>query len=235
VYAVDIHTHTRFFHGRRRLGDLYDPLGYRLVAGTAGLRGLDGVATTNHDYYTEFPDSLGVTAVPGTEITTTRGHLLVVGPDPPAETDPGELTPAEAVALAHDRDCAAVLAHPFRNSTVRDVEDLPLDAIEVNGKHPRTRTWVERIADHRDLPVVGGSDAHYPVEVGRAYTAVEAPELTPAAVVAAIREGRVSATVDDSLPYRLLRGFYRKVHERKRQLDRPEAATPGVGDPPGED
>ena len=73
------------------------------------------------------------------------------------------------------------------------------------------------------------------VEVGRAYTAVEAPELTPASVVAAIREGRVSATVDDSLPYRLLRGFYRKVHERKRHLDRPEAATPGVGDPPGED
>ena len=112
---------------------------------------------------------------------------------------------------------------------------MNLDAIEVNGKHPRTRTWVERIADHRDLPVVGGSDAHYPVEVGRAYTAVEAPELTPASVVAAIREGRVSATVDDSLPYRLLRGFYRKIHERKRQLDRPEAATPGVGDPPGED
>ena len=235
MYAVDLHTHTRFFHGRRRLGDLYDPLGYRLVAASAGLRGLDGVATTNHDYYTEVPDSLGVTAVPGTEITTTRGHLLVVGPDPPAETDPGELTPAEAVALAHDRDCAAVLAHPFRNSTIRDVDDLPLDAIEVNGKHPRTRTWVERIADHRDLPVVGGSDAHYPVEVGRAYTAIEAPELTPAAVVAAIREGRVSATVDDSLPYRLLRGFYRKIHERKRQLDRPEAATPGVGDPPGED
>ena len=43
MYAVDLHTHTRFFHGRRRLGDLYDPLGYRLVAGIAGLRGLDGV------------------------------------------------------------------------------------------------------------------------------------------------------------------------------------------------
>jgi predicted metal-dependent phosphoesterase TrpH len=235
VYTIDLHTHTRFFHGHRSLGDRFDPLGYRLVVGAARLRGLDGVATTNHDYYTAFPDTLGVTAIPGTEMTTTRGHLLVVGPDPPSETEPGELTPAEAVDLAHDRGCAAILAHPFRNSTIRELEDLPLEAIEVNGKHPRTRTWVERIAEHRDLPVVGGSDAHYPFEVGRAFTAIEAPELTPTAVVDAIRDGRVSATVGDRLPDRLFRGLYRTVHERKRHLDSPEPGTPGVGPPPGEE
>ena len=97
MYTVDLHTHTRFFHGRRELGDRFDPVGYRLLATAARLRGLDGVATTNHDYYTAFPDALGTTALPGTEITTTRGHLLVIGPDPPAETDPGELTPEAAV------------------------------------------------------------------------------------------------------------------------------------------
>jgi predicted metal-dependent phosphoesterase TrpH len=235
VYAVDLHAHTRFFHGRRALGDRFDPLGHRLLAGAAGLRDLDGVATTNHDYYTALPDRFGVASLPGNEITTTRGHLLVVGPDPPAETEPGELTPAEAVELAHDRDCAAVLAHPYRNSTIRELEDLPLDAIEVNGKHPRTRKWVRRLADSRGLPLVGGSDAHYPFEVGRAYTEIEAEELSPTAVVEAIREGRVEARVDDWLPHRLLRGVYRKVHERKRHLDRPDSGTPGVGTPPGED
>ena len=167
MYTVDLHTHTRFFHGRRALGDRFDPVGYRLLAAAARCRGLDGVATTNHDYYTRFPDSLGTTALPGNEITTTRGHLLVVGPDPPAETDPGELTPEEAVEVAHDRGCAAVLAHPYRNST--------------------------------------------------------------------IREGRIDARVDDRLPYRLLRGLYRRIHEHKRQLDSPEGPTPGIGDPPGEE
>ena len=235
MYAVDLHTHTRFFHGRRKLGDPFDPVGYRLLATAARLRGLDGVATTNHDYYTAFPDALGTTALPGTEITTTRGHLLVIGPDPPAETDPGELTPEAAVEVAHDRGCAAILAHPYRNSTIRELDKLDLDAIEVNGKHPRTRSWVERLADHRGLPLVGGSDAHYPPEVGRAYTEIDAEELTPAAVVDAIRDGRVAARVDDWLPHRLLRGFYRRIHERKRHLDSPEGLTPGVGDPPGEE
>ena len=235
MYAVDLHTHTRFFHGRRKLGDRFDPVGYRLLMAAARLRGLDGVATTNHDYYTAFPDTLGTTVLPGTEITTTRGHLLVVGPDPPAETDPGELTPEAAVEAAHDRGCAAVLAHPYRNSTIRDLGELGLDAIEVNGKHPRTRSWVERLADHRGLPLVGGSDAHYPIEAGRAYTEVDAEELTPAAVVDAIRDGRVEARIDDWLPHRLLRGLYRRIHERKRHLDRPDGSTPGVGDPPGEE
>jgi predicted metal-dependent phosphoesterase TrpH len=235
MYTADLHTHTRFFHGRQELGDRFDPVGYQLLMGAARLRGLDGVATTNHDYYTAFSDGAGVASLPGIEITTTRGHLLVVGPDPPTETKRGELTPEAAVALAHEQGCAAILAHPFRNSTVRDIDDLAVDAIEVNGKHPRTREWVTRIAEERDLPLVGGSDAHYPVEVGRAYTEIDADELTPRSVVEAIRDGRVDAKVDDWLPHRIVRGFYYRIHRQKQHLDRPDWATPGLGAPPGEE
>ena len=172
--------------------------------------------------------------LPGIEITTDRGHVLVVGPDPPEATKPGALSPPEAVALAHDRNCAAIVAHPFRNSTVRELDDVPFDAIEVNGKHPRSRPLVERLATDRDLPLVGGSDAHYPVEVGRAYTVVEADRLTPEAVVDAIRDGRVSARVSRSGLDRLVRRGYRTIHRRKRVLDALEEPTPGVGQPPGE-
>jgi len=49
----------------------------------------------------------------------------------------------------------------------------------------------------QDLPTVGGSDAHYPPEVGRAFTRVDTDRLTPAAVVEAIREGRAEAHVSD--------------------------------------
>lgn len=232
MYRIDLHAHTRFFHGHRRLGDAYDPLGVRLLAGTARARGLDGVATTNHDYYRRFEGEVaGVAVIPGIEVSTSRGHVLVVGPDPPAETRPGELTPGETVDLAHDRGCAAVIAHPYRNSTVREV-DADFDAIEVNGKHPRTREWVERLAADHDLPMTGGSDAHYPVEVGRAYTAVDVEEPTPENVVRAIREGRIEARVDDWLPYQLIGRLYRSIHQGKDQLDAPDWATPGVGAPP---
>jgi len=247
VYTVDLHAHTRFFHGHERAADYFDPVGVRLLAGTARLRGLDAVALTNHDYYRSFDlggrssarngsesgasDRFAAT-IPGIEITTTRGHVLVVGPDPPRRTRPGDLTPEAAVDLAHDRGCVAVVAHPYRNSTLRNV-DAEFDAIEVNGKHPRTEEWVRRLADERDLPLVGGSDAHYPVEVGRAFTRIDAEQLTPRAVVEAIRDGRVEPRVDYGRVNRTVRRLYRRVHEEKGYLDRPEwLESPGVGDPP---
>lgn len=260
MFTADLHAHTRFFHGHERAARLYDPLGVRLLTGVAGWHGLDGVALTNHDYYREFDlgdrgsglgdrgsdldkseggpggrfGRLGRLArpIPGIEISTTHGHLLVVGPDPPTETEPGDLSPEEAVELAHERDCAAIVAHPYRNSTVREV-DAGFDAIEINGKHPRTEEWVRELADRHDLPLVGGSDAHYPVEVGRAYTRIDAKEFTPESVVSAIRDGRVEAAVNRGLFRKFVRAFYRRVHEGKGNLQQPEwAETPGVGEPP---
>jgi predicted metal-dependent phosphoesterase TrpH len=242
VYTVDLHAHTRFFHGHERAAQFFDPVGVRLLAGTARLRGLDGVALTNHDYYRAFDlgesDASGsskspfAATIPGIEVTTTQGHVLVVGPDPPRRTTSGELTPEEAVELAHDRDCAAIVAHPYRNSTVRNV-DAEFDAIEVNGKHPRTEEWVQRLAENHGLPMVGGSDAHYPIEVGRAYTKIEAGELSPEAVVEAIRDGRVEPRVGRGRFNRAVRRFYREIHEEKGNLDRPEwLESPGVGEPP---
>jgi len=219
VFALDLHTHTRFFHGFQSRPTPFDPVGAALLGRIANQQGLDGVAVTNHDYYTSF-DCDGVVEIPGIEVSTTRGHVLVVGPDPPVATNPGTLEPESVIELAHDRGCAAIIAHPYRNSTLRDT-NAPFDAIEINGKHPRSREWPEHLAMTLDLPTVGGSDAHYPVEVGRAYTVVDADELTPEAVVAAIREGRVEARVSDARLHRLIHRVYRRVHRGKGHLDRP--------------
>jgi predicted metal-dependent phosphoesterase TrpH len=233
VYAVDLHTHTRFFHGFESRPTPADPVGASALAAVARYRGLDGLAFTNHDYAADYAVSDLVT-IPGIEVSTTRGHVLVIGPDPPAATKVDGMEPAEVVALAHERDCVAIVAHPYRNSTVREVE-APFDAIEINGKHPRTRDWVERLAESHDLPTVGGSDAHYPVEVGRAHTLIDAERLTPAAVVEAIRDGRVAPRVDTWLPHRLLRDLYRRIHSEKGHLTEPEWTSPGVGSTPGDE
>ena len=233
MLTIDLHAHTRFFHDHARVAELYDPVGFRFLAWVAKRQGLDGFATTNHDYYRPY-DRDGVAVIPGIEVSSSEGHILVVGPDPPSHTEAGELAPAEVVDLAHDRDCAAIVAHPYRNSTVRD-SDADFDAIEVNGKHPRTREWAEGLASDLGLPVVGGSDAHYPVELGRAFTRVDAAEATPESVVSAIRDGRVEPAVDDRLRHRLVRAGYRRVHEHKRWYQNPEEDAPGLGPPPGPD
>ena len=233
--SVDLHAHTRFFHGAPWLARAYDPLGGRLLAAAARQRGLDAVATTNHDYYRNL--GLGgdaLTVLPGIEVSTTRGHVIVVGPSPPRRTLPGELTPQQVVEIAHERDCAAIIAHPFRNSTVRET-DADFDAVELNGKGTESPQVVREYARDVGLPLVGGSDAHYPFEVGRARTEVDvAPGASPADIVDAIRDGRVEPVIDDSPLQRVLRAGYRLSHGQKGWLGDEPIRPPGVGTPPGE-
>jgi predicted metal-dependent phosphoesterase TrpH len=213
VYHVDLHAHTRFFHSLPERPTPYDPLGARLLGRTASARGLDAVALTNHDYYAPL-ESDAVTFIPGIEVTTTAGHVLVVGPDPPKQTARGELTPAEAVEEAHDRGCAAILPHPFRSSSVRE-HRAPFDAVELNGKHPDTHDRVRELAAERSLPLTGGSDAHFPFEAARGFTRIDAPELTPESVVDAIRDGRVEPIYRGGPLDRVLQPAYRLVHALK--------------------
>ncbi len=211
--VVDLHTHTRFFHGFDSRPTPFDPLGARVLGTLARRRGLDGLAVTNHDYCWHRFDA-GPAVIPGIEVSTTRGHLLIVGPDPPLTTDPGALSPAEAVDLAHERGCAAILAHPFRNSTVGE-SGADVDAVEVNGKNPENQARAGELADDLGVPLVGGSDAHYPFEVGRAVTAVDVADLTPSSVVAAIREGDVDPVVHEDALDRAMKPVYRAVHRLK--------------------
>ena len=148
---------------------------------------------------------------PGIDISTAADHVLVVGSDPPRRTSPGELTPTEVVSLAHERGCVAITAHPFRRSDVPE-SGADFDAVEVNGKHPEDIERVRELADALSLPIVGGSDAHYPFEVGRAFTRIEASQLPLETVVAATKAGRV-----DPLPQSIPRGKtlqagYRYIH-----------------------
>ena len=220
MFDVDLHAHTRFFHWAAGRPTPFDPVGARALAAASRWRGLDGVALTNHDYYSALSAGADTPEfLPGIEVSTTRGHVLVVGPDPPVYTEPGALTPEEAVAAAHDAGCAAVVPHPYRRGTVLEA-DAEFDAVEINGKHPDSADRVRRLAADLGVPVVGGSDAHFPFEAGRAYTRVDADELTPRAVVDAIRDGRVEPEVARGPGHRLLQRAYHYVHRAKRHSRR---------------
>lgn len=216
MFTVDLHAHTRFFHGFQGRPTAFDPIGAQLLALSSQRAHLDGVALTNHDYYTEFDPIVNRTQfIPGVEVSTTVGHVVIIGPNPPSRTTPGEFTPEEVVSLAHERDCAAIIAHPFRRSRVRESE-ANFDAVEINGKHPEHIDRVRELAETLELPIVGGSDAHFPFEVGSAFTKVDIPHLTADAVVTAIREGRVEPCVREKQADGLMRTAYRYVHRYLR-------------------
>lgn len=217
MFNVDVHAHTRFFHWSEGQPTSYDPFGAMLLAVASRGRGMDAVALTNHDYYADF--SFGSTAprfIPGIEVTTTDGHVLIVGPNPPTRTPPGELTPQEVVERAHVADCAAIIPHPYRHGSVHE-SGADFDAIEINGKHPENAQRIRDLGAELDLSIVAGSDAHYPFEAGRAYTRINAETLTPESVVEAIRDGRVEPRVRDGPSQRLFRWGYRHIHEFKRR------------------
>jgi predicted metal-dependent phosphoesterase TrpH len=214
---IDLHTHTRFFHQFAGRPTAFDALGFRMNVAVARARDLDAIAVTNHDYFTSFDVDTGDLAIiPGIEVSTSDGHLLVIGPNPPERTVAGELTPQETVAAARERDCAVVMAHPFRAGTVKDA-DVAVDAVEVNGKHPQTAEMVEVLANNRSLPLVGGSDAHYPIEVGRVVTNFDIDEANPDSVVRAIKAGNTDFQVVERFPDQYTRKLYAAIHRLKRR------------------
>ena len=162
------------------------------VAETAADGGLDGIAVTDHDTLANVdtvrnaaPDDLDV--IPAVEVTTTQGHLLALDVDEaPPQTDP--LTVIDHV---HEQDGVAILSHPF--DTLRQYYDTDLeaiaeavDAVEAINSRCVRKTFNRRaasFAERHSLPRTGGSDAHFPMEVGRACTVSDKP------VLEAIRDG----------------------------------------------
>ncbi|MFB6169585.1 MAG: CehA/McbA family metallohydrolase [Haloarculaceae archaeon] len=197
--AIDIHVHSE------RSYDGHEPA--ELILEHASDIGLDGVVITDHDtvvesrYAAEVAGEYGLVGVPGVEVSTSEGHLLAIGVT--ERPDPGRPF-AETAAEVRDLGGAVVVPHPFQRSRHgirrRNLdEDTPLDAVEAYNsmlftgyRNRRARKFAEAF----DYPAVGGSDAHYLPNVGRAYTEIEVDAdreaCTAADVVAAIRRGETS-------------------------------------------
>jgi len=183
----DLHVHSNYSDGHDNV---------KTILKAARKRGLDGIAITDHD-------SLGgsraarriirdqkmeIMLISGAEITTTEGHLLVLGVE---EIPKRGLTPEETTEAAHDLGGITVVPHPyhpFRHAIGR----IPgCDAVEVyNSKHlfgianARARLGARR----QKLPMVAGSDSHFAATVGLGVTRIEACDPTEA--VEAIRLGQ---------------------------------------------
>lgn len=159
------------------------------VVEAAVAAGLDGIVITDHDTtvnveaaQSHAPAAFDV--VSGAEITTTEGHLLAIGVeflpvDPPVD-------PLQAIDAIHDAGGYAVLSHPF--DTLRQYYKTDLDALgratdAVEGINSRCvlrrcNRRAQTFATEHGLPVTGGSDAHFAMEIGRATTVTDGSLLT---------------------------------------------------------
>ena len=152
------------------------------IAVAAVETGLDGIAITNHDTtagVSEVRHAIAgldgeIDVISGVEVTTTQGHLLALGVhEPPPQADPRTV-----IEDVHDQGGVAVLSHPFdrlRQVYDRDLEDIAatVDGVETCNSRcvrPRYNADSKRFAARYGLAQTGGSDAHFPREVGRAVT-----------------------------------------------------------------
>ena len=193
MLTCDLHVHTNFSRdGESSVEDILK---------RAEAVGLDAIAITDHDTVEGAKKALtcktDVLVIPGVEITTKQGHLLVLGV---TEMIPTGLDVAETIAIARKLGAVLILPHPYhvwRHGVARKRRGgmLIVDAVEVfNSRYivGSANRKATRIARRLGKPCVGGSDAHNARYVGYGRTFVDAEQTVPA-ILQAIREGKVSS------------------------------------------
>ena len=216
MLKIDLHVHTN--RSRDSLTDL------KTAARVAALKGLDGIAVTDHDNVLGSPSGVRVGAnsiaiIPGVEVSTRQGHLLALG-----VTD--QLAPKrdleETIDEVRRMGGVAIASHPYRmfshSIPPRELRVSRLDAIEVlNSSYFPFSMLVaksEKLAEELKLPKTAGSDSHMPESVGNAYTKIDAPSPDLPAILKAIREGKTEV---EGRPTPLERRLRHKIDLRLRK------------------
>jgi len=162
--------------------------------------GLDVIAITDHDSVDGAKKALtlpsSVLVIPGIEVSTKQGHLLVLGV---TEIIPAGLDVVDTVNIARRMGALLILPHPYhvwRHGVARrkKVGMSVVDAVEsFNSRYivGSANKKAARIAKRLGKPCVGGSDAHNAKFVGFGRTYVDAEKNIPA-ILDAIRAGKVS-------------------------------------------
>jgi predicted metal-dependent phosphoesterase TrpH len=136
-----------------------------------------------------YPDIL---IVPGCEISTTQGDMLVLGTE---ELPPKPWTPENVADFARSIGAVSIIAHPYRLYGMGDYsKNVKADAIEVlnGGSSAQANRQGKELAKLLGLPGTAGSDAHQMSDLFSVYTKVEA-SLDIDEVFKAIKQGNVSA------------------------------------------
>jgi predicted metal-dependent phosphoesterase TrpH len=185
---IDLHTHT-------------DPLSHdslispdRLID-LAKAAGLDGICLTEHDFFWEHDRARELRrrhnflVIPGIEVNTEDGHVLVFGLEKYVY---GMHRMRELAALVEDAGGVMIAAHPYRRQLPFELRNegdwsAALERAAANPAYPlvaameahngrgtrRENAFAREISDRLGLPHTAGSDAHTSADVGICATEFE--------------------------------------------------------------
>ena len=203
--TLDLHVHTNYSHdGRASVGEIIE---------SAIAEKLDGIAICDHDtmdgssaarrYVAD--NELDLIVIPGIEVSTSEGHLIVLGVEEVIEKG---LSAEETIRIAKQREkekkrTVVIIAphpfHPFRHSIGNFCTHTGIDAIEIyNSRYLSgvANALARRTAATNNIIAVAGSDAHSAECVGLATVEVEVevdiaqkPEYE--AILKKIKKGKV--------------------------------------------
>lgn len=201
IYRLDLHLHTEA-----------SPDSHVTLADAvrkAKEKGIHALAVCDHNRCApqevfDAPLRDGVLLIPAVEYATEAGHLLGLFLQAPVHVpneESGRVAFADATAAIRAAGGKSILAHPYE-LTQRSVEEISariaanealLDGIEIyNARATKKRKNANELAREaaqrlaRPVLMTAGSDAHTKREIGGAYVAVEAEELTAQALCAAL-------------------------------------------------
>ena len=186
---VDLHVHTSYSDG-----DAIDK-----ILCYARKRRLDAIAITDHDTTEAIARAENnkhyILIVPGIELETELGHILVLGarqPPPPTRAHNYH----QLLDWAAEENAVTVLAHPAATPTtlihLKEIASHKPTAVEThNALYPAypLATWISsKIAAKLRVPRTGGSDSHTAETVGLTYTLIDAQKSVEE-ILEAIRRG----------------------------------------------
>ncbi len=178
--------------------------------------GLDGICLTEHDYFWPVDEVNALSrkynflVMPGCEINTDTGHVLVFGLD---QYEFGLHKPTFLRSVAERKGAAVIAAHPYRRRFLEDPGRKPearaemlaraggdelfqiCDAIEaVNGRGSiLENSFSQDLGELLRANTTGGSDAHRLEQLGTAATRFQCPITGLDDLIRELRAGRVRA------------------------------------------
>jgi predicted metal-dependent phosphoesterase TrpH len=201
LFRVDLHVHTRRYSP---CAEALDPEYLGIALEKAGL---DGLVITEHDQLWPADDIALLNRklenkriYRGVEVSSSNGHFIVIGLEGLDDIRPG-ISIEKLMPKIHFHDAAIIWAHPHLHygsiPAPLKYSRMPagLHAVEVasgvtSGKDSAaTRAMARRMG----WATVGGSDAHFPGQVGCAYTLLTDFPENEMHLAEAIRKGQCRA------------------------------------------
>jgi predicted metal-dependent phosphoesterase TrpH len=161
--------------------------------------GLDAVAITDHNSIKGSMEGIkeskgieDIIIIPAMEISTIKGHIVALGIQ---EEIKSKMSPEETIEQVREQGGIAVIPHPFvsyREGLCDYVKTLDIDAIEtLNSRYIfGYSNWrAKKLAEEREIPQIGSSDAHFIGAIGSCITEVDA-DLSVDSILKGILSGK---------------------------------------------